>query len=132
MNEQEYFIVVDDDELNSQLFEIIVRHVSRQAKAIGFNDAEEALRYLASNYGEGYKNTVLFVDVNMPFLSGWEFLELYDKLNDHIKKQVRVYMLSSSIDQNDRRRALADKNVMGYLEKPLTTEVINSIRKGEN
>ena len=131
MNEQEYFIVVDDDELNSQLFEIIIRHVSREAKATGFNDAEEALRYLAENYNEGHKNTILFVDVNMPFLSGWEFLDLYDKLPDHIKKQVRVYMLSSSIDQNDRRRAMADKNVTGYLEKPLTTDIINSIRSNK-
>ncbi|PBQ34446.1 hypothetical protein CNR22_22585 [Sphingobacteriaceae bacterium] len=128
MNEQEYFMVIDDDELNSQLFEIIIRHVSREAKAIGFNSAEDALEFLAKEYKEGYKSTVLFVDVNMPFCSGWEFLELYDKLDEHIKKQVRVYMLSSSIDQNDRRRALADKNVADYLEKPLTTDLINSIR----
>jgi len=128
MQQQECFILIDDDDLSGQLFTIIIRHVSRQAKAIGFTGAEEALDFLKTEYKDGNKPTVLFVDVNMPFFSGWDFLYLYDKLDEKIKKQVRVYMLSSSIDQKDQQRALANKNVAGYYPKPLTTDLVNSLR----
>jgi len=128
MQQQESFILIDDDVLSGQLFEIIIRHVSKEAKAFSFNDAEEALAFLATEVLFWNRPALLFVDVNMPFLSGWEFLDKYDKLDAKIKAQLRIYMQSSSIDQNDNKRALADKNVTGYLEKPLTIDVINGLR----
>jgi len=65
----------------------------------------------------------------MPIWSGWDFLDNFEKLDDKIKKQIRIYMLSSSVDPGDEQRAGKNKNVADYIEKPLTQEIIHSILK---
>jgi hypothetical protein len=57
-------------------------------------------------------------------MSGWEFLELFDNLSYSIKDRVRICILSSSIDDRDKERSYANKNVADFLVKPLTDKDI--------
>jgi CheY-like chemotaxis protein len=63
----------------------------------------------------------------MPIWSGWDFVEHFDKLDENIKNRFKIYMLSSSIDNNDKQRAMDNKNVVDYIEKPLTKEKVFSL-----
>ncbi|MNL74351.1 hypothetical protein D3C87_1999770 [compost metagenome] len=63
----------------------------------------------------------------MPILSGWDFLEVFDDFDDNIKEQIKIYILSSSIDQNDKDSAASNKNISAYIEKPLTKEIIRKL-----
>ncbi|MNV98787.1 hypothetical protein D3C71_1940780 [compost metagenome] len=63
----------------------------------------------------------------MPILSGWDFLEVFDDFDDNIKEQIKIYILSSSIDQNDKDYAASNKNISAYIEKPLTKEIIRKL-----
>ena len=71
--------------------------------------------------------TILLLDLSMPIMSGWEFLEGFDNLSTTRKDSIRIYVLSSSIDDRDRDRSYANKNVKGFLLKPLTKDSINQI-----
>ncbi len=63
----------------------------------------------------------------MPILNGWNFLERFDKFSDHIKKQLTIYILSSSVDWSDKEKAQANPYVKDYLVKPLSREILGNI-----
>lgn len=65
--------------------------------------------------------------INMPTMSGWEFLDKFESLDKKIKNQFRIYIMSSSIDPSDRQKAGKNKNVEDYIEKPLSEEIVISI-----
>jgi two-component system, chemotaxis family, chemotaxis protein CheY len=125
------FIVVDDDSINNVLSRIIIEMVYPQADIQAYTDPETALIYIQSVYSNNHAlDTVLFLDINMPTLTGWEFLEAFEKLEHRVKAKLRVYMLSSSVDPRDKERAIGNKNVLDYFEKPLTKESVEIVTKG--
>jgi CheY-like chemotaxis protein len=69
---------------------------------------------------------VIFLDLRMPNMDGFEFLQEYDKL-DIVKEGVKVFMLSSSLDPTDLRRSHANKYITQFIHKPLTKKVLEEI-----
>jgi CheY-like chemotaxis protein len=65
----------------------------------------------------------------MPVMSGWEFLERFDSLDESIKKRISIFILSSSVDSRDKARSYANKNVRDHLTKPITNKVILEVVK---
>jgi CheY-like chemotaxis protein len=63
----------------------------------------------------------------MPVMDAWDFLELFEQLDERTKARVKVHILSSSVNKRDMLRAQSDKNVEYYLIKPLTKESIRLI-----
>ncbi len=124
----ERFIVVDDDRSNNLICEYTLRRFSASTDIKTFLDPEVALEHI-SNYSTLQVNTptVLFLDINMPVLDGWEFLEIFENFTDNIKQQFTIYILSSSIDLRDLERADKNPLVTGFLSKPLCKKSINSI-----
>ncbi|CAN5646885.1 hypothetical protein BH10BAC5_BH10BAC5_22820 [soil metagenome] len=70
------------------------------------------------------KPTVLFLDINMPSMTGWEFLEEFRKFSKTVHKQFTIYMLSSSVDSSDKEKASSNIFVSGYISKPLRQETL--------
>ncbi len=95
---------------------------------IDFIKPEQGFEYI-----ESYKNneaiipTVLFLDINMPTMSGWEFLEKFDKLDEKVKEQFSVYITSSSIDDRDIEMAKANRYIKRYIVKPANVAVIKKL-----
>jgi len=123
------FIIIDDDEVNNMLCQLIIKHATGGANVEAFIYPKEGLNYIKNAYSQSpeRKETILFLDVNMPEMDGWEFLEQFDKLNEDIKSQLRVIILSSSVNEEDKRRAAENRYVVNYLVKPLRKETIQSI-----
>jgi hypothetical protein len=65
---------------------------------------------------------IVFLDINMPTMSGWEFLLKFEKYNETIKNQFDIFMFSSSINPADINRAKQDPMVIDFIEKPLEIE----------
>ena len=112
------FIVVDDDEINLIITKVLLSKVLKATEVQTFNNAEEGLRFLTEYNGE--EKLTLFLDLNMPILSGWDFLEYFRKFDSKVKAMVQIYILSSSVDPWDRTKASAYPDVVSFVSKPLT------------
>lgn len=129
MDSANRFIIIDDDKLNNKICSTLILKLFSDAHVTSFTEAQEGLAYVQNEYGKPeYKGTTtLFLDIKMPVMDAWGFLEVYENLDEIIKKKIRIYILSSSIDKRDMERAQAHPDVEYYLIKPLTKESISLI-----
>ena len=122
------FILVDDDDLTNLIHDMTLKDALGEKVLVEtFEKPEEALDFIQNTYTENSDPTILFLDINMPGINGWEFLERYEKFSPAVKSRINIYILSSSVDPRDVRRAEENKNVLGFLSKPLSAENISSI-----
>ena len=122
------FIVIDDDKINNILCRKIIIGVAPESEIQTFFDPNAGLRYIKSAYGSREANNViLLLDINMPTLFGWEVLEEFKTFSEVIRQHFMIFMLSSSVDPNDKEKADNSPLVSGYIEKPLTTLKIKAI-----
>lgn len=123
------FVVIDDDALNNKICRVCIEKVDKTADVMTFTDPVEGYNYLIKEYSTPAEShsVTLFLDINMPVMSGWDFLERFDKENEIVKSRVKVYILSSSVDKRDMERAKENPYVIYYFIKPLTKETISLI-----
>lgn len=88
-------------------------------------DAIDGLKGITAN-GEKFPS-VIFLDLNMPIMSGWEFLDDFIKIPNHNRDKVIIYIISSSVDPRDLERIKNYKVVNNYILKPMSKEDLNSI-----
>lgn len=111
-----HFVLIDDDPVSNMLARNIIKRHLPLAEFTEFTDPLAALIYLEKNT----EKINLLLDINMPVLSGWDVLGKIEGFSQEIIDLQRVYIVSSSIDIDDRNRAAAHPLVLGYLEKPIS------------
>jgi CheY-like chemotaxis protein len=95
-----------------------------------FVDPENALIHIRAFHSRSSDgDTIIFLDINMPIINGWEFLEIFENFSPVIKSNVKIYMLSSSVDARDKQRAATNINVQDYIEKPLSIDKLSLLLK---
>ncbi|MEM6642216.1 MAG: response regulator, partial [Bacteroidota bacterium] len=109
-------LLVDDDPIFLTLAELVIKRENENVEIFKAFNGEEALDFLSDDEVD-----LIFLDLNMPIMDGWEFLEAVDK-DDPIDS--KVFILTSSIDPSDRQKALENKMVVEMLEKPLNKEKV--------
>ncbi len=126
MNLPNRFILVDDDPINNLIIEHQIKtKISTEIEIVSFESPMEGFSYIMNYDGaESRVQTVLFLDLNMPVFSGWDFLEKLEKLDDQITNQLTIYVSSSSLDNRDIERANNIDLVKDYLIKPLTADLL--------
>ncbi len=112
------YIVVDDDKTNNLICEFVIKGWRPGAEVELFEKPEEALKKFGENKGGFESPILLFLDVNMPTMSGWEFLDIFNTFDESIKSRFRIYILTSSIEKFDKETILYPC-VSGFLSKPL-------------
>ncbi len=122
-------IVIDDDPINNLICRQTIKNTNADIEVVTFTLPEKGLEYIKNGYDSSHRdmNTIIFLDINMPTWSGWEFLDNFENLDETIKKQFNVYMLSSSVSPLDIERASENKNVVDYVKKPLKKTVLLNI-----
>ena len=131
MSTEKKYIIVDDDPLNNTICTFMLKRTLQEVGIKTFTAPWDGLIYIQNNRSQLNPHAVLFLDINMPELSGWDFLKHYSKLGEEITKHISIYLLSSSIDQRDWNKAKHYDCVKGFVSKPLTTETILSIAAKE-
>jgi response regulator RpfG family c-di-GMP phosphodiesterase len=121
------YILVDDDPFNNIISNIEIESTLGEVDIKIFEIPEEGLAFIKNEYIKSLMPTILFLDINMPTLTGWEFMEQYEKFSEEIKNQIRIYILSSSVDPRDKDKAEAHKYIKGFISKPLEHETILSV-----
>ncbi|TPE46370.1 response regulator [Pontibacter mangrovi] len=124
--------IVDDDEVSIFLAEAIMEAECFAAECKGYLDAQKALNDLLESAHNGNPDAlpeIIFLDLNMPFLSGWDFLEALVPVERDLKDRCRIYILTSSVDEQERRRAANTALVAGFLQKPLEDELLLQLKQ---
>ncbi|MCG9881814.1 MAG: response regulator [Bacteroidia bacterium] len=118
-------LLIDDDIICNMANERLMRSMEMAIETKSFIDPTKALLHLEEKK-ENYD--LVLLDINMPKLNGWEFLDQYQTL----EKRFPIVMLTSSIDANDQKRAKSYKILSGYYVKPLRKsdllEIFNTLR----
>lgn len=112
--------LIDDDKMQHWLNGKIIHNIDQTIEIYNYSNAEAALNDLKNN---AIKPDIIFLDINMPMMDGWEFLEEASTQN----LEIPIQMLTSSIDKNDYEKARKYEVVKGFLHKPLKQETLESI-----
>lgn len=124
--------IVDDDSIFQMLTRIIIEKTQRVQKIKIFSNGKQAIDFLSSVHDQPDKlPEIILLDLNMPVMDGWGFLEEYLLLKPRIGKEILIYVVSSSIDPEDVQRARKISEVTDYVIKPVNQEklinLLNSI-----
>lgn len=112
-------VLIDDDPISTFVTEkLISKNVKEPCKFFKYQSAKKALNEIYD-----IKPNYLFLDLNMPEMTGWDFLDNFDTE----KNEAEIYILSSSVDERDINKASHYQVVKDYLSKPLIKKYIQSI-----
>jgi CheY-like chemotaxis protein len=122
-------LVIDDDDINIFIIKKIVEKTGFAVNMTAKTNGQFAIDYLQeiTDRPEELPHLIL-IDINMPVLNGWEFIEAYEKMN--IVKAIDMYMLSSSVYENDIEKAKTYKVVKGFISKPLSIDRLVELFRG--
>jgi CheY-like chemotaxis protein len=116
-------LLIDDNPIDNLVNQKLIERANLAEAIMVRDSAVSAIEYLKSNCDkpENIPDTI-FLDIRMPEMDGFQFLEEFDKLPAEVTSRVTIYMLSSSIDPKDISRANDNKYVAKFLTKPLSIE----------
>ena len=114
------FVLIDDDDICNMLTEMMLKNIAPESNVHLFNNPFDGWDYLKSIADKEMPNPlIIFLDINMPGLSGWDILDNLKLNGNLINKNCKVYMLTSSIDPKDKEMANNHDLVKGFFVKPL-------------
>lgn len=122
---------IDDDIITNFLSAKLIEKENFANKVISFVRAEEALTTLQEICSTSPNNfpDIIFLDINMPGMDGWAFLEEYQKLPEKLTAGCRLFILSAAQDKNDANQARNHEEVEEFLSKPLSPEMLAFIHE---
>lgn len=127
-------LCVDDDPITLMLCKMVVNKSSFAKKIITAQNGEEAINYFddlkLNNLGSEINEypELILLDLNMPVMNGWEFLDIFSKENyTSFFKKTKVIILSSTIDPEDIQKSEKYPMVINFISKPITTEILNEL-----
>lgn len=118
--------IIDDDPINNLICEKVIQRKAFAEEVISFLSAVDALDWFC-----GLKPVerpgLIFLDINLPYMDGWEFLtHLNERLPDH---GTCIYILSSSVSEDDQEKARTHPSIAGFLVKPLTLDKLDQLEQ---
>ncbi len=112
-------LLVDDDPIVILLQKKLMEKAGITHQVNSFNNGEDALQFLAKN-GTSEEAYLMFLDINMPGLSGWDVLDTLNEMN--IPKDLKVIIITSSIEAADKKHAESYRKIVDFWVKPFSIQ----------
>lgn len=127
LKKPELVLLIDDDDAVNALNTIILRKSGLTQNIVAVQSGEQGLEVLTGFQTENRWPGIIFVDINMPGICGWDFLERFKEKFMQFKDRCIICLLSSSLDPRDRENANKSDIVDSYFSKPLSIDAVNSL-----
>lgn len=118
--------IIDDDPLSIFVTKTMLSLKDATHEIVTFPSAEDALAAFQENQ-EAFTPDLVFLDLNMPEIDGWGFLEALNRLGLPLQQHCRLYILTSSVDSMDIAKGKDYPVVTGVMQKPLRSEEVDTI-----
>lgn len=117
--------IIDDDSIHQRIAQIMIEKHKLFDEYTSFTEAEKAVEFLRENKDNVQQlPDVILLDLNMPVIDGWDFLELFEHFRNEVSKAIRIFIVTSSVDEKDILRAQHYSAVTGFISKPLSPDII--------
>lgn len=124
-------VLIDDDQVNNFVCESIIKSEKFAEEVLSFEWAQDALDYLinsSENEPDKFPD-LIFLDINMPGMDGWTFIQEYRQLPEELTGRCSLFMLSSAVDRKDIICAKSHDEVKDFFSKPLSPEILAIIKE---
>jgi CheY-like chemotaxis protein len=119
-------LLVDDDKITNFLNQLLLNDLGVAQQVLTAENGQEALRIIEEQCESSNCPALILLDVNMPVMNGFEFLEAYEKMAFTSKQSIIVVMLTTSLHPRDVKR-LSGMPIQGFLNKPLTKIMVQEL-----
>jgi len=121
-------ILIDDEPIFHKIVQMTLKHSHLSNQATYCYDGEVVLDYLEENKAESTSlPDYIFIDLYMPLFNGWDFLNRFQKIYQTLKKNINIYIISSSVDPRDIDRSKTYPFATTFISKPVLKEIFDSI-----
>jgi CheY-like chemotaxis protein len=127
MEQKKQIAVLDDDRINNLICKKILTNSMPDAEFLTFIRPSEAQEWLKKMEFFAEK-LIFFIDLNMPEMNGWDFLEFLEKNYPSVIACSQIYLLTSSIDLADAEKAANYLYVKAFLTKPLSLDFVENLK----
>ena len=125
--------VIDDDVIYQTIIKKLIKKSGAYSEHFSFPNGNEAISALKKTL-EGDGNNlpdIILLDINMPVLDGWEFMDEFQNLKSKINKKINIFIVSSSIAVEDKNKAETYSEIMRYMSKPVSVDVLVELASKE-
>lgn len=120
--------IVDDDRIHQFTVSKTIKYNNLATEVIVFSDGKEVYDFLVEHKDDGQMlPDIILLDINMPVMDGFQFLECYKQIKDKFLKKITIYMVTSSLDPVDINKARQIDDITDYLTKPVRTSQLADI-----
>jgi CheY-like chemotaxis protein len=121
-------LLIDDDAIYQFVSCKTLEATGHANKIKVCSNGEEAYRFLEENMDNADElPDVILLDVNMPVMNGWQFLDAYQSLKPNLSKEIHIFLVTSSMNDQDKEYSKRYNCVQDYIVKPLAREKISEI-----
>jgi len=125
-------LIVDDNKIDTILAKKTLEKDGYCENVVPFNSAKEAIKYLSELASKEFEYipSIVFVDMMMPDMNGFQFLEKFNELPDSIKKITKIVFVSGSLPSEDQQSQLnSNSSVLKFISKPLDKSSLELVAK---
>jgi CheY-like chemotaxis protein len=125
-------MLIDDNEIDNLINQKMIEASGISEHIFVHSGAKSAIEFLKNmeklfKAGAGFLPDIIFLDIDMPLMDGFQFLDEYEKMSEELKQHAQIVMLTSSLNPADMQKAKKNQYITKFLNKPLSSETLQKL-----